>query len=99
MIQLAREFRMNIFKDFTLKWWQAGIFKIALLSLGIAIGSIWPELFKGWTPFLFVLRWEGSKPTGSVARKKHDSAQILFKWTRRDFHLPTMSFFGFLCFT
>ena len=26
---------MNIFKDFTLKWWQAGIFKIALLSLGI----------------------------------------------------------------
>ena len=46
---------MNIFKDFTFKWWQAGIFKIALLSLGITIGSIWPELFKGWTPFLFLL--------------------------------------------
>ena len=46
---------MNIFKDFTFKWWQAGIFKLALYSLGIAIGSTQPELFKGWTPFLFLL--------------------------------------------
>jgi len=46
---------MNIFKDFTLKWWQAGIFKIALLSLGIIIGSTWPELFKGWTSLLFLI--------------------------------------------
>jgi hypothetical protein len=55
MIKMVREPQMNIFKDFTLKWWQAGIFKIALLSLGITIGSMWPELFKGWTPFLFLL--------------------------------------------
>ncbi len=47
---------MNILKDFTLKWWQAGIFKIALLSLGIIIGSTWPELFRGWTPFPFLKR-------------------------------------------
>ena len=46
---------MNIFKDFTFEWWQAGIFKVALLSLGIIIGSMWPELFKGLTPFLFLL--------------------------------------------
>jgi len=26
-----------------------------LLSLGVIIGSMWPELFKGWTPFLFLL--------------------------------------------
>ena len=45
---------MNIFKDFTLKWWQAGIFKFALLSLGIAVGSTWPELFKGWTALLLL---------------------------------------------
>ena len=45
---------MNIFKDFTLKWWQAGIFKIVQLSLGIIIGSTWPELFKGWIPLLFL---------------------------------------------
>ncbi len=46
---------MNIFKDFTLKWWQAGIFKVALLSLGIAIGSTWPELFRGWTILLLLV--------------------------------------------
>ncbi len=46
---------MNIFKDFKLKWQQVGIFKIAMLSLGIAIGSMWPELFRGWIPFLFLL--------------------------------------------
>ncbi len=49
------ESQMNIFKDFTFKWWQAGIFKVALLSLGIIIGSMWPELLKGLTPFLFLL--------------------------------------------
>jgi hypothetical protein len=53
--QLVREFQMNIFKDFTLKWWQAGIFKLAMLSLGIIIGWAWPELFKVWTPLLFLL--------------------------------------------
>ncbi|HIJ76504.1 MAG TPA: hypothetical protein HPP81_07290 [Deltaproteobacteria bacterium] len=46
---------MNIFKDFTLKWWQAGIFKLALLSLGITIGSTWPELFRGWTTLLLLV--------------------------------------------
>jgi hypothetical protein len=33
----------------------AGGYLLALLSLGITIGSTWPELFKGWTPFLFLL--------------------------------------------
>jgi hypothetical protein len=46
---------MNIFKNFTLKWWQAGIFKLVQLFLGIVIGSTWPELFRGWIPFLFPL--------------------------------------------
>jgi hypothetical protein len=55
MIQPVKEFQMNIFKDFTLKWWQAGIFKLVQLSLGIIIGSTWSELFKGWTPLLFLI--------------------------------------------
>ena len=55
MIQQVRESQMNIFKDFTLKWWQAGIFKLALLSLGITIGSTWPELFRGWTTLLLLV--------------------------------------------
>ena len=55
MIQPLKESQMNIFKDFTLKWWQAGIFKLALLSLGITIGSTWPELFRGWTTLLLLV--------------------------------------------
>ena len=51
----TKEFQMNLFKDFTLKWWQAGIFKVALLSLGIIIGSMWPELLRGWAPFFLVI--------------------------------------------
>ena len=34
---------MNIFKDRTYKWWQIGVFKLALLSFGIAIGLYWNE--------------------------------------------------------
>jgi hypothetical protein len=52
---MVREVQMNIFKDFALKWWQVGIFKIALASLGVTIGSTWPELFERSTPFLFPL--------------------------------------------
>ena len=36
---------MNVFKTFTLKWWQAGLFKWGLLSLGIAAGAYWHEFF------------------------------------------------------
>ena len=31
--------RMNIFKTFTLKWWQTAFFKWGMLALGIAIGT------------------------------------------------------------
>jgi hypothetical protein len=36
---------MNIFKSFTLKWWQAGLFKWSLVSLGIIVGATWPDVF------------------------------------------------------
>lgn len=38
---------MKFFKSFTMKWWQVGIFKLALLSAGIAIGAYWSEFFSG----------------------------------------------------
>lgn len=38
---------MNIFKTFTLKWWQTGIFKLGMLTLGIAIGTYGHALFSG----------------------------------------------------
>ena len=39
---------MNLFKTFTLKWWQAGIFKVGPLALGLAVGAHWPNLFAGF---------------------------------------------------
>jgi hypothetical protein len=43
---------MNILKTFTLKWWQTGIFKWGMLTLGIAIGTYWHNLFGGYLPIL-----------------------------------------------
>lgn len=36
---------MNTPKNYTFTWWQIGLFKLALLSLGIAIGSYYQETF------------------------------------------------------
>jgi hypothetical protein len=44
---------MNIFKTFTLKWWQAGLFKLGMLALGIAIGTYW-HVFLGGYLLIFI---------------------------------------------
>jgi len=38
---------MRIFKTytFTCKWWQMSIFKLALLTFGVAIGAYWHDFF------------------------------------------------------
>ena len=39
---------MKVLKSFTLKWWQGGMFKAAMISLGIVIGLTWPDFFAQW---------------------------------------------------
>jgi len=34
---------LNFIKPATFKWWQLAIYETAVLSLGIIIGSKWPE--------------------------------------------------------
>jgi hypothetical protein len=46
---------MNLFKNFTMKWWQASLFKIGLLALGIAVGAYWHGLFACVLPALIVI--------------------------------------------
>ena len=46
---------VNLFKTFTLKWWQTGLFKWGLLSLGIAVGAYWPEFFDGYLVVLVIM--------------------------------------------
>jgi hypothetical protein len=47
---------MDIFKTITLEWWQTGLLKIGLISLGILIGLHWPRIRKyywlWWALFL-----------------------------------------------
>jgi hypothetical protein len=35
---------LNFIKPSTFKWWQLAIYETALLSLGIIIGTKWPEI-------------------------------------------------------
>jgi hypothetical protein len=46
---------MNLFKTFSLKWWQAGFFKVGMLATGIAIGAYWYEFFGGYLLVLIVM--------------------------------------------
>jgi hypothetical protein len=39
---------MNIFKTFSLTWWQAAAFKVGLLGVGIILGAHWHEFFGGY---------------------------------------------------
>ena len=36
---------MNLFQSYTFTWWQIGILKLALLSLGAVIGAYWCDFF------------------------------------------------------
>ena len=46
---------MNIFKSFRLKWWEAGIFKVAIVALGVAVGAYWSDLFIQYIGHLIVI--------------------------------------------
>ena len=46
---------MNIFKTFSLKWWQAGIFKLGMWAIGIAVGAWFHTFFAGFYPILIAI--------------------------------------------
>lgn len=46
---------MDIFRDYTFTWRQVGLFKLALLSLGIAIGAYCQATFLPYITILAVL--------------------------------------------
>ncbi len=50
-----KDARMNVFKTFTLQWWQAGLFKLGLLALGVALGVYCHDFFSGYLPLLIVV--------------------------------------------
>jgi hypothetical protein len=44
-----------LFQPITFTWWQVGLLKLSLVSLGVVVGSTWPGLFVGWRDLLLVL--------------------------------------------
>ena len=46
---------MQLFKSVTLTWWQVGLLKLSLLSLGVILGATWPGVFVNWREVLLVL--------------------------------------------
>lgn len=46
---------MKIFKSYTYKWWQLGIFKLALISFGIVIGVYFHPILNDYLLILTIL--------------------------------------------
>ena len=62
---------MNPFKSYTLTWWQIGIFKVALLAFGVAVGAYWHELFASSLTFLLVIAVVASAYIAYVTLRQH----------------------------
>lgn len=45
----------NLFKSYTYTWWQVGIFKLALLAIGVVIGAYWHEFFSANVVSLIII--------------------------------------------
>lgn len=45
---------MSLFQSYTFKWWQLGIFKLALLAVGSAAGAHWSAFFSAHLTALMV---------------------------------------------
>lgn len=46
---------MKIFKQYTYQWWEMGLFKAALLFIGIAIGAYWQTAFLPYISTLLIV--------------------------------------------
>jgi hypothetical protein len=54
-MSLFKKNHLNLFKTFTLKWWQVACFKVGILATGIVIGAYWHGLFGGYFLLLIIL--------------------------------------------
>ena len=42
-------------KKYSYRWWQMGLFKLALLSFGVAIGAYWQAVFLPYVSILVAI--------------------------------------------
>lgn len=46
---------MDIFKTISIKWWQAGVFKLGMWAAGIAVGAWFHTFFAAFYPVLIAV--------------------------------------------
>ena len=46
---------MNVFRDYTIKWWQLSLLKVCMIALGLALGATWPGVVAPWTTLLWIV--------------------------------------------
>jgi len=45
---------MTVFKDYKFTWWQVGLLKLCMISIGIIIGLYFANFFTGLVPLLWL---------------------------------------------
>ena len=61
---------MTLFKSYTFTWQEIGVFKLALLALGTAIGAYWHEFFLANMTAVIAIAVATLLYTGYVALKQ-----------------------------
>ena len=46
---------MKLFHDYTMTWWQIGLFKMYLFVVGLFVGSYFADIVAGLYPVLFAV--------------------------------------------
>ncbi len=69
---------MHVFRSYTFSWLQIGIFKFAMITIGLAIGAYWHELVREYIRAIVVIAIVTSAYIGYItlqqATQSHDSA-------------------------
>ena len=62
---------MNIFSKSTFTWWQIGLFKLSVLTFGIAVGASWSEAFSQYITALLAVAVVSGLYVAYVYFKQH----------------------------
>jgi hypothetical protein len=68
---------MNPFKSFTLTWWQAGLFKMSLISLGIIMGANFQIFFLKWIVLVTIVFVLGALYVASAWWKQITRVEVI----------------------
>jgi len=62
---------MDILRNSTFTWWQIGLFKLSVLTFGIAVGAYWQDVFSPYLTTLLVVAIVSGLYVGYVWFKQH----------------------------